>query len=196
MAGLIHLHSDDTSKTKAHEAKASKGGNSPDVSDAVVFAFFLLTESIQIQSESTLNKAKALEANAQAEQSIISKLKELKWNSVPQVQKKTDRHTHWHSRAVVTPDGGGTVINYKTYSYTSHVVNGTQIANANAANAEGDKMRQDMQTQLATLQQNAQIGDTMVNSTVNEMTQTTQEASGLATMLKTLTNKILRPNLG
>lgn len=198
MVDTMSLYVDNPTKNKPEVAgtnhakntqEASNAGNG--VSDALVYAYFLLVDSMNIQAASALTHAKALAANAYSQNRIISKQKQIDWKSLPkeQIQKHHKKHRtrtiysaimHEHIRPT----------KHKKHSPVKQVLNQGQIDAVNMANEEANKLRQDLQGQLSLLQQNAQVGETMVSTVINQSVQTTQESSSILDMLKSLTNRI------
>jgi hypothetical protein len=163
-----------------------------DVENVMAFAFVLLVEAVDIQSQSSVLKAKGLASNGNAQQRLNSMAAALQFYGVPELKKAYQdiRHTHWHWE--FWHNG----FHYSTIQKITIHLNDNEIQSAQTKNQQQNKMREGIENQLTLLQQNAQVGESQVNSQINQSAQTTQEAVALTSMLQSLTEKILTKRKG
>ncbi len=187
-------HSEKTAlKCPARPQAPASSKAQQDPENALLWAFMNLVEAVDVQSQSAVIKAKALSANACAQERLNDRLRSITWEDVPNAQCHYTEHKEYGYRpGPPTPNGGCIVQKYvKADVWTHQTLNRASIDAANAANAQQNKLRADLQGQMNIMQQVAQVSETLVNSNVNEIERTTEEASSILDMLKALTNKIL-----
>ncbi len=156
------------------------------IQSVMAYAFVLLVEAVNIQSQSSILKAKGMNFNGDAQIRLNNVAAALQFYDVPELKKeyKDVRHTHWHWQFW---DRG---FHYSTISKQTVRLNDPEIQAAQMKNQQQNKIRGGIENQLALLQQTAQTGGTQLNNEINRTVQTTQEAQAITQMLQTLTEKI------
>jgi len=161
--------------------------------DPLVVAFYLLMEVANTTCQSAIIHSKQLASNAKAQQMLNNEAAQLQWYSVPKLDSTKHRevisdttHFTWafwkHDAFLYTT--------CKTKTFVTHK-NQTQVDNAMAKNQRVAAQRQIISDRLTLLQQTAQVGETNVNTSVNESMQSMQEGTDLLHILLSLTFKAL-----
>lgn len=170
------------------EKKAEHKGSGSDLVDPLILAFFLLLEASNTSTQSAIIHAKQLNQNAISQQRLNAKAATLRWYSLP--IKKENRHSFksWHGHWTWHWEKHHT-FHYWTYKnvvwYTSP--NGAIVDEMQTKNEAIAAERQLLADRLTVMQQQAQVGETGVNTINDEAMQTMQEGGNLIQILQSLT---------
>ncbi len=203
---IVDFNPDQQNQFKRPEdvyAASQAGDNGPNLPkgiDAMALAFLLLLEAASSSAKSAIIRSKQLSGNAKAQQRLDNEAAQLQWNYMPKPQ------IHNHTRRIATPSGKYTRWNGKfwTAKFWEHgmhyhykkirrptIANQGQIDQAETKNQQVAEQRETISDKLKVLQQLAQVGETGVNSQVQDSLQSMQEGSNLMQILESLTFKAL-----
>jgi hypothetical protein len=187
----------DPTKQKHFEESASvthatQNGPPNNSVDAIVLAFYYLMEASNATAQSAIVHSKQLNQNAVAQQNLNNKAAQLQWCYVPelQVDKHSLRKTNTHWTIEFWKHGGFEYVTYQTLKWTTNA-NGGLVNNAEAQNQQVIAERETIANRLNALQQNAQIGETNVNTFTDASMQTMQETQNVMQILQSLTFQAL-----
>ncbi len=133
--------------------------------DILLYAFFQILESVGIQSNVALTQTKMLESNAQTQQRLNDRQSELNFESVNPNLKFTGK------------------------AKDDNNIN-LDIQKVQMKNQQTQKELNYLGNALLRAQQNAQVTQTQVSSTTNNIQQATQIDSSITQMLSQITNQI------
>jgi hypothetical protein len=138
--------------------------------DPMVIVVYYLIDAATTTDRTAVIHSKQLNQNASQQQLLNEEESGLKFAPVPTLI--ANKHT--------------ITVNGKKQTYYTYP-NQDAIDNANAVNQEILAQRQRASDQLTLLQQTAQIGESGVNNTTNEASQTMQEDQYIVQIVRTLT---------
>ena len=161
---------------------ADPGAPSPGSVDPLLLAFYYLLEASNTSDKTAMIHAKQLNQNAQSQQKLNAELSQLQRDSVPHLN--TKHHTTYICHYYFL---------FWWFTKKTWVTHSNQVAvdQAQAANQELSVQRQMLSDKMVTLEQDAKIVVSKVNSITDEAMQTEQEGSGLLQALQSLTFKAL-----
>lgn len=172
--------SEEVSKTQAAQARATEKEKehqpSPD-QDGIMAAYFVILEAVSIQQQTAERIAKEYECGIQVQiklnnQAAQENFVQLTWNQSHVRVPVANANGHFYMKTTIKKIGSQT------------------LQTMQMENQQIEKQRNDIANQVMIAQQNAQVDQTQLNTTVNNQQQSTQIDSGLMQMLLQVTNQI------
>jgi len=182
-----------SSQAKSAQA-AGSGSDKISQENVLLYVVILLSQSVGIQSDASVIKAKQMQANASQQIQVEKQEENVTWKTIP--DKKTTKVKYVKSTHDVCHRSGpfvGDTTWHDTvdYGYRTQTINASSIDQANAQNFNGNVIRQALQGKISILQQNAGISETDVSELVQFSNESTQKASYVLSLIEDLTNKAL-----
>lgn len=179
--------------------------------DALLLAYMFIFESVQINHQSAAVQAKQIESNASAQNKVIRDEENVNFAHFEKGQRD-------EKIVIITANGGREVIDAAqigsaafnkilraiergTYHgkalphskiFTTFTVKTGAMQQLQLKNQEISAVRSVMENKITVLRQSAQVGETNLNSAIDDDEQALQEGGSLMQMLNSLTQQITR----
>ena|ERR1700722_6417788 len=160
--------------------------------DALLVAYFLIFNSVQLGHDTALVQAKGLQSNALAQNQLIGLESDQEFSVLRQSQLYDIKHDMVFADAppagciVQNTPGGGNIV------FIPKPVSQADLDANNLTNQQITGNRGVLEDQISALRQDAQIKETALNSTSDGIQQGTQQDSSLTQMLTSLINQLAR----
>lgn len=171
----IQTHKPTFERQEKHEKKPQ------DASNALLYAFYLILDSVKIQRDSADMEANKIRANAEAQSKLNDEMARINYEQVGKDGKIWSHvEVDW-----VSPEGGGSY-----WKWTSRDPTSNELSEMNLKNQQISKRLNYIENKTTIERQNAQVDTTNLNTTVNTAQQSVQIDGSLTNILTSLTQQI------
>lgn len=161
--------------------------------NSFVLVIAALIQSMNVQQENESIQCKQLSSNAQAQEQLNNQQASFVLQVFTQgMEYQKVKMTNRHSELCTAPnDPAG--VNKVWYTHKTMIIkHSSAMYNLNISNEKSECVRNCISNQILLLRQNAQIGESQLNSSVDQSQQTAQEGVSFMQMLVTIVNLMIQ----
>jgi hypothetical protein len=151
--------------------------------DPLIFAWMQIYKTVQINHESAITQAKLIAINAQEQEAMIHDEAQIKFQTFRRSQLFNEQQNVINADGDSPPNG---------ILFTPKAVGQQTLNELQSNNQEITAVRGVLENQIGVLRQTGQLGETNLNSAINQGQQSIAQGAGILQMFQALTDKISR----